>query len=134
MGKKSKEHRHKVQSRNAALNNPVTRKAVSLISRQGVVAELTKGSVTDQTIKLVELVSEGNLPASRLREALMKKAPKEMDKAIKKYRKEGREITVESLTAEAKSEQGFVKMCERVGLEISWFDNLARERMEAHGL
>ena len=118
----------------AALENPGARQAVKSVSRKGVVKELSKGSVTDQTGKLEELVGTGNLPASRLRDALTSNAPKEMDKAIKKFLKEGRVISVATLTAEARSEPGFLKMCQRVGLDISWFENLARERMEVYGI
>jgi len=93
--------------------------------------ELSKGSVTDQTGRLDELVGTGVLPGGNLKKAIMAKAPGEMDKAIKKYRKQGKEITVESLLVEVRSEPGFLAMCERVGLGYGWFERLAKERMEA---
>lgn len=116
------------------LSNPVARKAVALASRKGIVEELSKGSVDEQTGRLDELVGTGVLPTEKLKQAIMRKAPKEMDKAIKKFRKQGKNITVDSLCSEIRSESGFLDTCERMGLNIEWFEKLAKERMEVHGL
>jgi len=133
MGKKNKEHKKKVQARNQRLGI-VGRKAISFASHGAVVNELSQGSVMEQTNRLNELVGLGNLPSNKLKETIMKNAPKEMDKAIKKYKKQGRDITVDDLLSEVRSEHGFLKMCERVGLDYQWFENLALSRMEAHGI
>lgn len=117
-----------------ALYNPIARQAVAISSRGAVVKELSQGSTTDQVNRLDDLVGTGNLPARRLKEALMKKAPKEMDKAIRDFRKKGKEISVDNLCAEAESTPSFVKMCENVGLPMSWFRELAKERMEANSV
>ena len=70
----------------------------------------------------------------KLRKAIASKAPKEMDKGIKKLQKEGKAVSVDALCAEIKTTPGFLAMCERVGLDLAWFEKLAKKRMEAHGL
>jgi len=74
------------------------------------------------------------LPGGKLAKAIKDKAPKEMDKAIKKFRKQGKEVTVESLCAEVKSTPGFLQVCNNVGVTLEWFEDLARQRMEANGV
>lgn len=117
-----------------AASTPASKSILSFLSRGKVKQELSKGSVTEQTGKLDELVGTGHLPAGNLKAAIMRKAPGEMDKAIKKYRKLGKEVTVESLLIEVRSEPGFLKTCEKVGLDYKWFQNLAAERMAANGV
>jgi len=116
----------------AALNNPLARQAVKLASREGVVRELSAGDTEDQIGRLDSLRGTGQLPDSKLKSAIMRKAPGEMDKAIKKLKKQGAEITVDVLCAEVKTTPGFLQMCNNVGLNLEWFENLARQRMEAH--
>ncbi len=116
------------------LGNPLTRKLAALRARGGVKKELSKGSVENQTDRLNELVGTGTLSERKLKESIMRKAPGEMDKGIKKFQKQGKEITEESLLSEVRSSAGFLKMCAKVGLDYDWFVRLARERMEAHGL
>ena len=134
MSKKDKEHSRKVAQRNIRLGigNPIARKAVSFASRGQVVNDLRKAETDDQIDVLNQTVI-GQQPG-KLRKAIMDKAPKEMDKAIKTLQKQNKPITVEILTAEAKSTPSFVNMCRNVGIEMSWFEELARKRMEDHGL
>jgi hypothetical protein len=134
MGKKDKEHKKKVAQRNARLGigNPIARTAVSFASRGQVVSELRKAGTDDQ-IDVLNRTVVSQQP-SKLRKAIMDKAPKEMDKAIKTLQKQGKEVTVDSLTFESKSTPSFVQMCSDIGIEMSWFEELARKRMEAHGL
>ncbi len=115
-------------------SNPIGRRILKKAAHKGVVEELSKGGVTDQIERLDSMAGTGELPGGKLAKAIMRKAPKEMDKAIKKFEKQGREITVDSLCAEVKSTPGFLDMCNRVGITLEWFKNLARERMEAHGV
>ena len=129
MGRRDRERLERIR---AGLENPIARAAVKLKTRGAVIEELSRGTVSDQTNRLNTLVGEGALKPSRLKDAIMRKAPKEMDKAIKKFRKQGKEITVDSLTAEARTEPGFLCMCENVGLDLAWFENLAKDRMEAN--
>lgn len=117
-----------------AAANPVGRQVLRAASHKGVVAELSAGSTLEQIDRLDSLAGTGALPPSRLKAAIMAKAPGEMDKAIRKFKKEGREITVEALCAEAKSDANFVRMCQNIGLPMEWFEALARERMEKHNL
>jgi len=117
-----------------ALSSSVSRTAVAVASRSGVIQELQKGTTEDQISKLRELHGTGTLPGRKLKEATMRKAPGEMDKAIKTFRRQGKEITVDTLCHEVKTIPGFLKMCEDVGLDLAWFENQARERMTANGL
>ena len=115
-------------------SNPIGRRILKKASHKGVVEELSKGDVTDQVHRLDSLSGTGELPEGKLAKAIRDKAPKEMDKAIKKFKKQGKEITVESLCAEIKSTPGFLDMCNNVGIAIEWFEDLARERMKASGV
>jgi hypothetical protein len=117
-----------------ALDNPISRKIVATASRQRVISEMTKGSTQDVVSNLDEMVVTGNLASRKLKESLMRNAPKQMDKAIRDFQKQGKDVSVESLCYEAKNTPEFVNMCARVGLEMSWFEDLAKERMEVNGL
>ncbi len=135
MGRRDRERIERIR---AGLETPiagrVAKRILSVASRRGVREELSKGTVSEQTNRLNQLVGEGVLPESNLKTALMRKAPKEMDKAIKNYKKKGKEITVDSLLVEVRLDSGFLKMCANVGLDYNWFEKLAKERMEAYGL
>ena len=115
-----------------ALDNPVPRKAVAFASRGAVVDELRKASISDQIDVLNSRVASTS--PGKLHKAIASKAPKEMDRGIKKLQKEGKPVTVDALCDEIKTTPGFLSMCERVGLTLEWFENLAAERMEALGL
>jgi hypothetical protein len=130
MGKKDKEHRKKVELRNIMLGNPITRKAVALVSHKAVVTELSKGSLADQSYGLIDMVNSGALKTSKLANALKSKAVKEMDKAIRDFQKRHKEISVETLTAEVREETAFLEMCNCVGITLAWFEDLARERIK----
>lgn len=132
MGKRREKHRQKVQRRNTLLNNPVTRGTVALASRGKVIDELNKASTEDQIHVLDSQVASAR--PDKLRQAITGKAGKEMDKAIVKFQKEGKPVTVDSLTAEIKSTPSFLKMCERVGVTLEWFENLAQERIKKSGI
>jgi hypothetical protein len=97
-----------------------------------VIDELRKAETSDQIDVLNSQVA--STKPSKLRKAITSKAPSEMDKGIKKLQKEGKAVSVDALCAETKSTPGFLSMCERVGLDLAWFEKLAKERMEAHGL
>ena len=129
MGRRDRERVDRIKS---GLEQPIARKAVAIASRKGVVAELSKGSVSDQVGRLNELVGTGTLSERKLREAIIGNAPKEMDKAIRNFRKNGTEITVDSLLREIRSEPGFLKMCNSLGITEEWFEGMAKERMEAN--
>ncbi len=131
MGRASRERRERIQ---AGLELPWVRKAVEAVTRRSTVRELSKGSVDDQTARLDELREQGALPQSNFRDSIVNNAPVEMDKAIRKFTKKGKPVTVDTLCAEVKGNQSFLKMCAGVGIDLAWFENLARERMEAHSL
>jgi hypothetical protein len=120
--------------RDKILNNPVTKSILKHTSVNGVKQELLRGDVSEQTSKLNTLMGEGLLPDWKLKQTIMAKAPGEMDKAIKKYQKQGKSITVDTLLSELRSEKGFLQTCERCGLDYTWFTGLAKERMDAKGI
>jgi len=130
MGKKNRERVARIV---AGIERPI-QQAIALSARGVVARELEKGSTSNQVTKLNELVGTGMLSDKVLKSAIMAKAPGEMDKAIKKYRKEGKPITVESLLTEVRSEPGFLALCARVGLDYGWFEQLAQERMKKTGI
>lgn len=103
-------------------------------SHGGVVRELSKGSVADQVGRLGSLVGTGELSGGKLKSTLTGKAPGEMDRAIRKFQKQGKEVTVDALCSEIRSTPEFLQMCNSVGITVEWFEELAKERMEAHGL
>ena len=115
-------------------SNPIGRQILKQASHKDVVEELSKGNVTEQMGKLDSMTGTGELPKGKLAQAIKKKAPKEMDKAIKKFKEQGKEITVDSLCAEIKSTPGFLQMCNNAGITLEWFENLAQERMKANGV
>ena len=112
-----------------ALDNPIARKAVALASHSAVIDELRKASTSDQIDVLNSRVASSR--PDKLRKAIASKAPAEMDKGIRKLQKEGKDITIDALCAEIKTTPGFLSMCEQVGLDLAWFEKLAKERMEA---
>lgn len=114
------------------LDNPLARRAVALASRGAVIDKLRKAETVDQIDVLNRQVASSR--PDKLRNAIASKAPGEMDKGIKKLQKEGKVVSVDALCAEIKSTPGFLAMCERVGLDLAWFEKLAKERMEARGL
>jgi len=113
----------------AALNNPISRVAITLKSRGSVIAELQKTPVEGQIDTLSR--TAGVTSPSKLAKALTSKAPAEMDKGIRKLQKDGKPVTVDALCTEITSTPGFLKMCGQVGLSLEWFEDLARKRMEA---
>lgn len=130
MGRRNRERIARIRE---GLEKPI-RHAIARSAHSRVVEELSKGTTDEQVSRLNEMAGTRELPAGKLKEAIMVKAPKQMDEAIKKYRKEGKPITVDSLLVEVRTEPGFLKMCENVGLDYGWFKALAKDRMEAHGL
>lgn len=131
MGSRDRERKAKIKQ---GILKPFRNTAIKLAARGGVIRELSKGTTTEQIGKLDELATMGVLPTSKLGKAIMDKAPKEMDKAIKKYQKEGKKITVDSLLVEVRSQRGFLDMCNKIGITYQWFEDLARTRMKAHSI
>jgi len=138
MGRRDRERIARIQDgseksiASQVLNNPVARKAVAIASKGSVISELQKAGTSDQIDVLNSQVASAR--PGKLRKAIAGKAPKEMDNGIRKLQKEGKDVTVDSLCEEIKTTPGFLPMCEKVGLSLEWFEQLAKERMEAHGL
>ena len=135
MGRRDRERREALTSgEGMVFRNPVARKVIALRARSGVIEELSKGTVDDQCNRLSHTVGTGTLPPSKLKAALMNKAPKEMDKAIREFKKKGKPITVETLTEEVRTNHAFQAMCKQAGLDIQWFEKLAQEKMSENGI
>lgn len=124
MGKAS----NRKKSRRERLDSPLARTAVKIAARGGVVSKLQAASTEDQIETLGATVS-----ASKLGKALMRKAPGEMDKGIKAFRKLGKPVTVKNLLQDVRTTPGFLKMSEDAGVPYEWYENLAKERMMALG-
>ena len=78
--------------------------AVKLASRGAVVDELGKATTEEQ----IEVL--GSISPSKVGKAIMKKAPREMDKGIAKLRGMGKPVTVDNLLEEARTTSGFLDM------------------------
>lgn len=133
MGKRDRERVERIKFGN--LFERIRNTGIKLATYGQVKGELLKGDTSDQVNKVNELIGGGLLPESKLKKIIMAEAPKEMDKAIKKYQKEGKEITVDTLTAEVESNKdGFRDLAGRAGLDLDYFRGLAKRRMEAKGI
>lgn len=137
MGRKDREHRERVI---AGLEKPIRHGNISGLQRTGIklfsrkkVLETLKNAPTEEQIEALDNTAGKDEP-SKLKRAIMLKAAKEMDKGIKKFKKQGKEVTVDGLLEEVKTTPGFLKMCENVGLNYEWFEQLAEERMKIYGL
>ncbi len=129
MGRRDRERVERIK---AGLEKPL-RAVLARSVQHNVVREL-QAAPTGEQIGVLNRTAVTPKGSSALRKAIEKKAPGEMDKAIAKYQREGREITVDSLLVEVRSEPGFLKMCEGVGLNYGWFERLAEERMRTRGV
>lgn len=114
------------------LGSHLGRRAVSFASKGTVKRELESLATADQIHVLDSVVARDN--PGKLKQALMNKAPREMDLGIRKLQRQGEPVTVDALCRELKTTPGFLGMCEKVGLDLAWFEDLARRRMEVHGL
>jgi hypothetical protein len=103
-------------------------------AHETVVKELSKGNTDTQIGKLIELNGINPKFQSAIKDSILKNAPKEMDKAIAKYKKINKPITIESLTKEVRENKQFLALCNKNGITIEYFENLAKNRMEANNL
>jgi hypothetical protein len=134
MGKRDRERIERIErgeeqpiSTQRGLNNPIARTAVKLASRGKVIETLSAASTEEQ----IEVL--GSISPTKVGKAIMRKAPKEMDAGIAKFRKLGKKITVDALLEEVRTTPGFLVMCESAGVPYSWFEELAQERMKVRG-
>ena len=131
MGKRNRERIERIR---AGLEEPRAAQIAKKMGRPLVEKELLKGTDEERINRLDSLVSTGDLKADKLRASIMDNAPAEMDKAIRKYQKEGKEISVDTLCHEVRTDLPFRTTCQRVGIPLSWFEDLARERMAKLGV
>lgn len=131
MGRRDKERIERIRQ---GLEDPIARQQVKERSYKGVVRELSRGGIAERIQRLDEMVNTGIVATNRMGRAIMDSAPAEMDKAIRKFKKEGTLVTVDNLMREIRTDTRFQNLCAHSGVPISWFEQLARERMEANGL
>jgi hypothetical protein len=129
MGRRERERIARIK---AGLESPIAKTVVKVASRSEVVSTLQNAELGDQIDALNSTVARDK--PNKLRDAIIRKAPGEMDKGIKRLQKEGREVNVDALCAEIKSTPGFLAMCRGVGLDLEWFEELARKRMDVFGI
>ena len=108
----------------SGLNNPIARTAVKVASRSAVLRELSQASTEDQ----IEVLSRVSL--TKVGKALMKKAPREMDKGIRRLQREGKKVTVKELCREIRESSSFLRMSENAGVPYRWYEELAKERIK----
>ena len=126
MGRASNRKKQRRELAAKGLSNPIIRKAVAISARGKVVNELQKAT-TDEQIEVLSSISP-----SKVGKALIKKAPKEMDKGIKELQKQGKRVTAEELCREIRETPSFLQMSEEAGVPYKWYEELAKQRMEAH--
>ncbi len=114
------------KARRLVLGNPIARKAVQVASRGAVISELQKASTSEQ----LEVLS--SISPSKVGKTIMAKAPKEMDKGIRDFIRQGKGLTVDRLLEEVRATPGFLAMCENAGVPYQWFEKLAEERIKAY--
>ena len=124
MGKASRIKRERREGLASGLNNPIARTAVKVASRSAVLRELSQASTEDN----IEVLSRVSL--TKVGKALIKKAPHEMDKGIRRLQREGKEVTVKELCREIRESSSFLKMSENAGVPYRWYEELAKERIK----
>ncbi len=124
VGKASRGKRERRENLASGLNNPIARTTVKIASRSAVLRELSQASTEDQ----IEVLSRISL--TKVGKALMKKAPNEMDKGIRRLQKEGKKVTVKELCREIRESPAFLKMSENAGVPYRWYEELAKERIK----
>ena len=81
MGRASNRKKARREAAAAGLSNPIVRKATALATHNKVVKELQSASTEEQLEVL------GSISPSKVGKAIMKKAPGQMDKGIRKLQK-----------------------------------------------
>ena len=128
MGKASRRKKERREVAKSGLGNPIARKAVAIASRGAVIDELKKATTEEQ----IEVL--GSVSPSKVGKALMRKAPREMDKGIRNLQKTDKKVTVKELCREIRETPSFLRMSEQAGVTYAWYENLAAERMKSHGI
>ena len=108
----------KMKELNNAQREKVAKTAVGALQRQ---------STNKQVSFLSGALAEGRLSPGRLLQLLEDNAYKEIRKGADKLVKQGKTPTVDLLLAEYHKEKDFKKLAASVGLDESWFVNLAKE-------
>lgn len=90
------------------------------------VATLKRYSTNKQVRFLADALHTGRLSPGELQDSLKENARKEMRRGITKQAKHGVTPTVDTLLKEYREDADFRKLAEEVGLDETWFMNLAK--------
>lgn len=88
---------------------------------------------SDAAILFKRLLDKGLITPSKLSKTLAKQSEKDMNKQVRRAVKKGRKITVNDLTKTIKEDQGFLKLCEDMGLSLVFFEGLAEIAIKQGG-
>lgn len=143
MGRRNRERRERIvggdeslrvsQQVSRIVSNRLGSRIFRRMARSKVVSYLQGNSTEEAIDNLATLAAEDSGKATAVRDAILAKAPAEMDKGIDKCRRRGIEVTVDNLLSEVRSTPGFLSMCASVGISEQYFINLAKERMGGKG-
>jgi len=88
---------------------------------------------SDATILLRRYLDKGLITPSVLSKKLALQSEKDMRRKVRSAVKKGREITVGDLTKTIKEDQGFLELCEDMGLSIAFLEGLAEIAIKEGG-
>ena len=120
MGYKDREHRKRVQARNALLNSSGKGFAVN-----AGVAALKRFSTNKQIQVLSDALHENRITVQDLYKQLSDNAPAEMHKGALKLMVRKKPVTVDALMEEYRDNEALQTLCKEVGLFASFFQGLA---------
>jgi len=126
MGKVGRERKERIL---AGLEKPISEETRGKARRTGL-KKLQSQSTPKQVDFLADTLHSGHLGAGKLKRQLVKNAPNEMKKGIVRLRREGKTPTVDLLLEEYRNDTGFQKLANEVGLDSTWFENLAEEMIK----
>ena len=126
MGKVGRERKERIL---AGLEKPISEETRGKARRTGL-KKLQSQSTPKQVDFLADTLHSGHLGAGKLKRQLVKNAPNEMKKGIVRLRREGKTPTVDLLLEEYRKDKGFQKLANEVGLDSTWFENLAEEMIK----
>ena len=129
MGKASRERRERVMAGLEKPHRELSEKQRDKAKEIGL-KKLQSQSTPKQVDFLADTLHSGHLRASKLKQELVKNAPKEMKKGVARLHREGKTPTVDLLLEEYNSDASFQKLANEVGLDRSWFENLAEETIK----
>jgi hypothetical protein len=122
MGRRDRERIERIK---AGMEDPVYREKVT-----NTISGAIQALPTDKQVGILsESLGNGRLQNNRLRNSLETNAPIEMRKGIAKQLKKGITPTVDTLLEEYRGSKSFQKLAASVGLDETWFVQLAEREI-----